>query len=127
MSWIDQFPDDLVGTPLMTTGGSMCKPVAAPLFRDAMCRLGAAVHVVTTDGAGGKAGFTETAVCSVSDDPATLLVCLNRRSLMTATLERNGVLCVNTLNADETEVADTFAGRTGCVMGERFLAGRWTV
>jgi flavin reductase (DIM6/NTAB) family NADH-FMN oxidoreductase RutF len=123
---IDHFPD-LVGTPLLATGGSMCKPVAAPLFRDAMCRLGAAVHVVTTDGPGGKAGFTATAVCSVSDDPATLLVCLNRRSENNAIFERNGTLCVNALNADETEVAETFAGRTGRVRGERFVAGRWTV
>lgn len=127
MSWIDQFPDDLVGVPLVATGGKPCSPVAAPLFRDAMCRLGAAVHVVTTDGPGGKAGFTATAVCSVSDDPATLLVCLNRRSQTTQLLERNGILCVNTLNADETEIADTFAGRTGLVMGERFTAGHWTV
>jgi flavin reductase len=127
MSWIDQFPDDLVGTPLVAAGGSTCKPVAAPLFRDAMSRFGAAVHVVTTDGPGGKAGFTATAVCSVSDDPATLLVCVNRRSQITPMFERNGILCVNTLNADETEVADTFAGRTGCVMDARFAAGHWTV
>ena len=45
-----------------------------------MSRLGAAVHVVTTAGLAGKTGFTATAVCSVSDQPAMLLVCLNRRS-----------------------------------------------
>src|SRR5215467_3322709 len=128
MSWIDdQRPDDAMAGAFEAIGPEPVVTVGAAAFRDAMCRLGAAVHVVTTDGPGGKAGFTATAVCSVSDDPATLLVCLNRRSQINAIFERNGTLCVNTLNADETEVADTFAGRTGRVMDERFVAGRWTV
>ena len=46
--------------------------VSAPDYRDAMARLGAAVHVITTDGPGGRAGFTASAVCSVTDDPPTL-------------------------------------------------------
>ena len=45
-----------------------------------MSLYGSAVHVVTTDGPGGKTGFTATAICSVSDNPPTLLVCLNRKS-----------------------------------------------
>ncbi|EPA9912692.1 pyrimidine utilization flavin reductase protein F, partial [Cronobacter sakazakii] len=36
-------------------------------FRDAMSRLGAAVNIVTTDGPAGMAGFTASAVCSVTD------------------------------------------------------------
>ncbi|MPT25288.1 MAG: flavin reductase, partial [Starkeya sp.] len=53
--------------------------VEAGLYREAMSRLVAAVHVITTHGAEGRAGFTATAVASVSDSPPTLLVCLNRR------------------------------------------------
>ena len=49
-------------------------------YRNAMARLGAAVNIVTTDGEGGRAGFTASAVCSVTDDPPTLLVCMNRGS-----------------------------------------------
>jgi flavin reductase len=97
------------------------------VFREAMSRLGAAVNIVTTDGPAGKAGFTATAVCSVSDDPATLLVCLNRRSQITPVLQRNGMLCVNVLGAEETAVADVFAGRTGHFMETRFESGCWTV
>ena len=88
-------------------------PVASvePLaFREAMSRLGAAVHVVTTAGAAGKTGFTATAVCSVSDQPAMLLVCLNRRSNSAPLLAQNGVFCVNTLGASEEKLADLFAG-----------------
>ena len=47
-------------------------------YREAMARLGAAVNVITTDGPGGRAGFTASAVCSVTDTPPTLLVCANR-------------------------------------------------
>ena len=65
--------------------------VEPTLFREAMARLGAAVHIVTSAGPGGKTGFTATAVCSVSDTPATLLVCLNRRSKSAPLLSQNGV------------------------------------
>lgn len=44
-------------------------------FRDAMSCMGAAVNIITTDGPAGRAGFTASAVCSVTDTPPTLLVC----------------------------------------------------
>jgi flavin reductase (DIM6/NTAB) family NADH-FMN oxidoreductase RutF len=91
-----------------------------------MSRLGAAVHVVTTAGPAGKTGFTATAVCSVSDQPPTLLVCLNRGSQSAPVLQQNGVLCVNTLGASEEAVADMFAGRTGVQASERFSIGEWS-
>lgn len=100
--------------------------VEAALFRDAMSRLGAAVHVVTTAGPAGKTGFTATAVCSVSDQPATLLICLNRRSNSAPVLRGNGVFCVNTLRAGEEDIADMFAGRTGAQAAARFAIGEWT-
>ncbi len=50
--------------------------VASRDYRDAMACLGAAVNIVTTDGRAGRAGFTASAVCSVTDNPPTLLVCL---------------------------------------------------
>ncbi len=94
-------------------------------FREAMARLGAAVHVVTSAGPAGKTGFTATAVCSVSDTPATLLVCLNRRSKSAPLVGQNGVFCVNTLGADQDKLADVFAGRGGQHLEERFSFGEW--
>ena len=90
-----------------------------------MSRLGAAVHVVTTAGPGGKTGATATAVCSVSDAPPTLLMCLNRRSQTNPIVVENGVFCVNTLGAGEAEIADIFAGRTGVMGTDRFNNGEW--
>ena len=87
------------------------KFVEQQAFREAMSRLGAAVHVITTDGPSGKTGFTATAVCSVSDSPPTLLVCLNRGATSMPILRGNGVFCVNTLRAGDELVADTFRRR----------------
>ncbi|MGG5812087.1 flavin reductase [Falsiroseomonas sp. CW058] len=101
-------------------------PVSNAEFRDAMARLGAAVNVVTTDGAAGRAGLTVSAVCSVTDDPPTLLVCLNRASRSNAAFKANGVLCVNTLAADCRALSDAFAGKGALSSEDRFAMGRWT-
>jgi len=126
MNWTDdQRPDDAMAGAFEAIGPEPVVTVGAAAFRDAMCRLGAAVHVVTTAGPGGKTGFTATAVCSVSDAPPTLLVCLNRRSQGGPILRENKVFCVNTLGADGQALADVFAGRTGAVNTQRFAAGSW--
>ncbi|KOR07023.1 flavin reductase, partial [Burkholderia cenocepacia] len=68
---------------------------AQKAFRQAMAHLGAAVNVITTAGPHGRCGITASAVCSVTDAPPTLLVCLNRSSAMHATFERNRQVCIN--------------------------------
>ena len=95
-------------------------------YREAMARLGAAVNVITTDGPGGKRGFTASAVCSVTDTPPTLLVCLNRNSDSNTALKENGILCVNTLAAGQEDLSPIFAGMTGAEGEERFVIGEWT-
>ena len=122
MSWIDQQPD-MAGA---FEAVAAAKSVEPQLFREAMSRLGTAVHVVTTDGPNGKTGFTATAVCSVSDTPPTLLVCLNRGATSMPILRGNGVFCVNTLRAGDEMIADIFAGRTKVARDERFNTGQWS-
>jgi flavin reductase len=127
MNWTDdQRPDDAMAGAFEAIGPEPVVTVGAAAFRDAMCRLGAAVHVVTTAGPGGKTGFTATAVCSVSDAPPTLLVCLNRRSQGGPILRENKVFCVNTLGADGQALADVFAGRTSAAGVQRFAVGSWS-
>jgi flavin reductase len=127
MSWIDQRPDDAMDGAFTVVGPETLRAVEPAAFRDAMSRLGAAVHVITTAGPGGKAGATATAVCSVSDAPPTLMMCLNRRSQTNPVVLENGVFCVNTLAASGAEIADIFAGRTGVQGAERFNVGEWMV
>lgn len=126
MTWIDQPPEGIVVGPFETVAPESVATVEAKMFREGMSQLGAAVHVVTTDGPGGKAGFTATAVCSVSDEPPTLLLCLNRKSSSGPILQKNRVFCVNTLNGHCEPVADVFAGRTGAVKDARFVTGTWS-
>jgi flavin reductase len=125
MSWIDQRPDDAMDGAFTVVAPGPITSVEPHAFREAMSRLGAAVHVVTTAGIAGKTGFTATAVCSVSDQPAMLLVCLNRRSNSAPLLTQNGVFCVNALPASEEKLADLFAGRTGVQLADRFTHGEW--
>ncbi len=94
-------------------------------FRDGMSRVAAAVHLVTTDGPAGRAGFTATAVTPVTDSPASLLVCVNAAGRSATFLEANGVFCVNILAGDDVPVADAFAGRSGGRGRDRFAVGRW--
>jgi len=99
-------------------------PVEKQDFRDAMARLGSAVNIITTDGPAGRAGFTASAVCSVTDSPPTLLVCLNRSASVYATFKENQVLCVNTLADSHESLSNLFGGKTP--MAERFAAAQWS-
>ncbi len=94
-------------------------------FRDAMARLGAAVNIITTAGPEGDTGFTASAVCSVTDDPATILVCMNRGSRQFAAFQQVGRLCVNILGADGEGLSRLFAGQGGLSMAERFEGTQW--
>jgi flavin reductase len=94
-------------------------------FREAMARLGAAVNVVTTDGPAGRAGLTASAVCSVTDDPPTLLVCMKRNSSVNEFFRRNRVLAVNVLAAGQQSLSDAFAGIGRLPMADRFAAAAW--
>ncbi len=95
------------------------------LFRDAMANLPAAVNIVTTSGKAGRCGITATAVCSVTDTPPTLMVCINRNSAMNPVFERNGEMCVNVLSHAQEEMARHFAGMTGVTMEQRFALEGW--
>ena len=94
-------------------------------FRDTMAHFGTAVAIVTTGGPGGRSGFTCTAFCSVSDDPPTILACLNRRSQTNPIFRINGTFCVNLLGVGQEEMSAIFAGQTGARMDERFFHGAW--
>lgn len=101
-------------------------PVLSEAFRAAMARLGAAVNIVTTDGPAGRQGCTASAVCSVTDSPPTLLVCLNRGSDSNAAIRRNGVLCVNVLAHHHDTLSSVFAGMLGHDdAAQRFTHGTW--
>lgn len=95
------------------------------LYREAMSRFAGAVHVVTTDGPYGRRGTTIIAACSVSDDPPTILVCLNRMKPENDCFAQNGVFALNTLAPAQKPLADAFSGLTGLSQDERFALAEW--
>jgi Conserved protein/domain typically associated with flavoprotein oxygenases, DIM6/NTAB family len=95
-------------------------------FRNAMAQLGSAVSVITTDGPAGKFGFTASAVCSVTDQPPTLLVCMNRNSFANAHFKNNVALCVNVLSGEHQALSGVFANAS-LRSDERFQYDSWQV
>ncbi len=98
--------------------------IDAERYREAMARLGASVNIVTTGGIAGDHGFTASAVCSVTDAPATLLVCMNRGGRSLESFLRNGTLAVNVLTGGHTDLSRLFAD-SAVPMADRFAAAAW--
>lgn len=95
------------------------------LYRDAMARYAGHVQVVTTAAGTVRRGVTVTAACSVSDNPATVLVCLNRSNPKNRIFLESGVFALNTLGADQRGLAVAFSGEDGLGEEERFARGKW--
>lgn len=93
-------------------------------FRDAMARVCAPVNVITTKGPAGRGGFTATAMCSVTDEPPTLLVCMNSRSAQATMFVENERFCVNVLTGEHRDLASSFAGNQQD-MELRYAGAEW--
>ena len=98
--------------------------IEATDFRNAMSLLTSAVSVVTTTGLSGRYGFTASAVCSVTDTPPTLLVCMNQASSSHVHFVENKILTVNVLGAHHQHLSKAFASKM--TSEERFKQGVWT-
>ena len=100
-------------------------PVEKQAYREAMARLGRRGERDHHGWAGGRAGFTASAVTSVTERPPTLLVCANRTNDFYPAMKQNGVLCVNTLTPAQEGLSPVFAGMTQHTMDERFDGYAW--
>src|SRR6218665_4195804 len=98
--------------------------IEATDFRDAMSLLTSAVSVVTTADMADRHGFTASAVCSVTDTPPTLLVCMNKASNSHAHFIENKILTVNVLGAHHQPISNAFSSKINSE--ERFKYGVWT-
>lgn len=98
--------------------------IEATDFRDGMSLLTTAVNVITTEGSAGTHGFTASAVCSVTDTPPTLLVCMNQTSRSHAHFIENKILSVNVLGAQHESISNAFASKLSSQ--ERFEYGSWS-
>jgi 3-hydroxy-9,10-secoandrosta-1,3,5(10)-triene-9,17-dione monooxygenase reductase component len=94
-------------------------------FREAMRRLASGVSVITAGVGEHKTGLTVTSAVSLSVDPPTMLVCVNRNASAWPVILREQHYCVNILSGSHQEVADRFAGRDGVKGAERYEGARW--
>ena len=96
-------------------------------FLEGMSRAACTVSIVTTDGPGGKAGVTVSAMTSVSADATSpaLLVCIHHMSAVAKAIQENGVFCVNVLRDEQAPISDVFAGRVKLPSGDKFECADW--
>ena len=96
-------------------------PELAGSFRQAMRRVASTVNVITICVNGEPMGITATAMSSISMDPPSLLVCINRAAAMHASMEDVSHFSVNVLHTDQAELAQMFADSSKRAL--RFTAG----
>ncbi len=94
-------------------------------FRDAMRRLAATVNIISVKVGEDRHGTTATAVTSLSMDPPSLLVCINKTSRIHALLKRAKTFCVNVLHTDNADVSGAFSSSKSA--DEKFAVGDWKV
>ena len=94
-------------------------------FRSAMRRLVGGVSVITVGQGNDITGMTVTSVSSLSVDPPTLIVSINRESSSWPLLKRHGFFGVNILAADQLDIAERFAGKDGLKGAARFAGAQW--
>ena len=83
--------------------------IEAALFKSGMRRLAAGVSVITTALNGERHGLVATSVCSVSAEPPSLLVCVNRSASSHAAIHAAGFFCVNLLGQSDDDIARRFS------------------
>jgi flavin reductase (DIM6/NTAB) family NADH-FMN oxidoreductase RutF len=115
-------PAELQGGQPWARPADACEGLAGQ-FKQAMRNVTCTVYVVTLLGEGRRWGLTATAVSSLSLEPPSILVCVNRNASIHAPLMACERFCLNALRDDQRDVAATF-GAAG--LGEqRFKTGCW--
>lgn len=95
-------------------------------MRDGMRRLASGVSVISTMGTDAKPyAMTATSVTSLTDSPASLLVCVNRSARMHDLLLPGHNMAVNLLSQGHEDVS--VACSTGDQAESRFQTGKWLI
>jgi flavin reductase (DIM6/NTAB) family NADH-FMN oxidoreductase RutF len=92
-------------------------------FKLAMRRFPAAVSVITSADQSRRHGMTATAVTSLSLDPPSLIVCINRATLLHDIMQVGRHFCVNVLRRNQAGLSSAFSG--ALAPEARFGCGTW--
>jgi flavin reductase (DIM6/NTAB) family NADH-FMN oxidoreductase RutF len=83
-------------------------PVSTDTFKAAMRRFATGVTIVTTRTGETIHGFTVNAFASVTADPPTVLICVNKTARAHPIIAESGGFAVNILGLEHQHVAETF-------------------
>ena len=92
-------------------------------FKQAMRRLASTIALVTSGRGDGWTGMAATAVTSVTADPPTILVAVNRNASLSPVLAEHRQFCVNLLAERHRDLVSLFSGPTKGLA--RFETGGW--
>jgi flavin reductase len=110
------------------TPGKELQEVSGDEFKLVMRRFAASVNVITSADGARKNGMTATAVCSVSSDPPSALIIVNKSNRSHPIIDGTKAFAVNVLSSNQRQIASHFAskvqdpfaeihysiGKTGC-------------
>lgn len=91
-------------------------------FRKIWRGFGSTIALVATEHQGHRHAMLATAVTSVSMDPPSVLVCVNRAASAHASLSQRGAFSLGLLPAEAHELGRHLAGASSA---ERFSRGAW--
>src|SRR4051794_36700909 len=76
-----------------------------------MRNIASSVAVITTSQDGRQHGMTATAICSVSAEPATILIVVNRATRSHPIISAAGTFAVNVLADHQHEIGGRFSAK----------------
>lgn len=85
--------------------------ISSDQFKTVMRRFAANVNVITSADRNTLNGMTATAVCSVTADPPSVLVIVNRANRSHPLIKNSSSFAVNVLSAEQKHLAQHFASR----------------
>jgi flavin reductase (DIM6/NTAB) family NADH-FMN oxidoreductase RutF len=104
---------------------SIDRDISAADFRGAMRQLPGGVSVITAGRGNDITGMTVTSVSSLSVEPPSLIVSINREASSWPLIRRHRFFAVNILTADQIDVAERFTGKGGLKGADRFAGADW--
>jgi flavin reductase (DIM6/NTAB) family NADH-FMN oxidoreductase RutF len=92
-------------------------------FRLAMRHLASTVSIISVQSGSMRHGTTATSMTSLSMDPPSVLVCINKTSRLHMLLHKEDRFCVNILHTDNVQTSEVFS--MPLPADERFCSGEW--
>jgi flavin reductase (DIM6/NTAB) family NADH-FMN oxidoreductase RutF len=103
----------------------MSQPCDLIDFRQAMRMLAGGVSVITVGTGEDRTGLTATSVTSLSASPPRLMTCINKSASAWPILSEYRSFGINLLSAEQTDLANRFAGRGGEKGLQRYEGAEW--